>query len=88
MAPSFGMLLINQYSFTFLFLACMVLSSCAFFFSYKLKGKEIVTSDKGNFYFTFTSQRKKAFFFLEGGGEPGTKNHPLPFKVIGYLLCI
>jgi MFS family permease len=40
-APSLGMFLINQYSFTVLFLTCIVLSLCAFFFSLSLKGRNI-----------------------------------------------
>ncbi len=41
-APSFGMSLINNYSVAVLFLTCAGLSLCAFFFSFKLKEKEIV----------------------------------------------
>jgi MFS family permease len=37
LAPSFGMLIINRYSFVFLFLMCTGLSLCAFFFSLELK---------------------------------------------------
>ena len=43
--PSFGIFLINQYSFTVFFLICTGLSLCAFSFSWKLKGKEIVRPD-------------------------------------------
>jgi predicted MFS family arabinose efflux permease len=42
LAPSLGMLIINHYSFTFLFLTCTVLSLCAFIFSYKIRGAETV----------------------------------------------
>ncbi len=45
-APLFGMFIINRYSFTVLFLICIGLSLCAFFFSWRLKGQEIVTLDK------------------------------------------
>jgi MFS family permease len=45
-APSFGMFIINQYSFTVLFLICVGLSLCAFFFSWRLKGQKIITPDK------------------------------------------
>ena len=45
-APSFGMFIINRYSFTVLFLICAGLSLWAFFFSWKVKGHEIATSDK------------------------------------------
>jgi MFS family permease len=45
-APSLGMFIINQYSFTALFLICAGLSLSAFFFSWKLKGQKIVTPDK------------------------------------------
>jgi predicted MFS family arabinose efflux permease len=46
-APFLGMMLINQYSFTVLFLSCTGVSLCAFFFSWRLKGQEIVTPHKG-----------------------------------------
>lgn len=42
----FGMLLINQYSFTVLFVFCTCLSLCAFFLSWKVKGREISLSNK------------------------------------------
>jgi predicted MFS family arabinose efflux permease len=45
-APSLGMFLINQYSFTVLFMTCTGLSLCAFFFSWKLKKPETITPDK------------------------------------------
>ena len=45
-APSLGMFLINQYSFTVLFLFCVGLSLCAFFFSWKVKGQKSVTPEK------------------------------------------
>ena len=44
-APSFGMFIINQYSFTVLFLICVGLSLCAFFFSWKLKGQNVTAPD-------------------------------------------
>ncbi len=37
LAPSFGMFLINQFNFTFLFLVCTALSICSLFFSIRLK---------------------------------------------------
>jgi MFS family permease len=45
-APSLGMFIINQYSFTVLFLICVGLSLCAFFFSWKVKGQKIVVPVK------------------------------------------
>jgi MFS family permease len=45
-APSFGMFIINRYSFTVLFLICVGLSLCAFFFSWNVKGQETVAPDK------------------------------------------
>jgi MFS family permease len=44
-APSLGMSIINHYSFTILFLICTGLALCAFFFSWKLKGQKIVTTN-------------------------------------------
>jgi MFS family permease len=44
-APSLGMFLINQYNFTVLFLFCVGLSLCAFFFSWKLKGGNAIVPD-------------------------------------------
>jgi predicted MFS family arabinose efflux permease len=46
-APSLGMFLINQYSFTVLFLTCTGMSLCAFIFSWQLKGPKTITPDKG-----------------------------------------
>jgi MFS family permease len=40
-APSFGMFIINSYSFAALFLICIGLSLCAFFSSWKIKGREL-----------------------------------------------
>ena len=40
-AAPFGMFLINQYSFTILFLSCAGLAFCTFFLSWKLKGQEV-----------------------------------------------
>jgi predicted MFS family arabinose efflux permease len=48
LAPSLGMFLINQFGFTVLFLICTGLSLCAFFFSWKLKGKETCAPDKSD----------------------------------------
>jgi MFS family permease len=45
-APSFGMFIINRYSFTVLFLICVGLSLCAFFFSWNVKVQETVAPDK------------------------------------------
>jgi len=39
-SPSFGMLLINHFSFNVLFITCMALSICSLLFSYRLKGQE------------------------------------------------
>jgi predicted MFS family arabinose efflux permease len=47
LAPSFGMLLLIRHGITFLFMACLVLSLAAFFFSYELKQKRISAPDKG-----------------------------------------
>jgi MFS family permease len=44
--PSFSISLINQYSFTVLFLSCAGLSFCSLFFSWKVKGQETTTPDK------------------------------------------
>jgi MFS family permease len=44
-APLGGMFLINQYSFTTLFLTCVGLSLCSFFFAWKLKGQETIRPD-------------------------------------------
>jgi MFS family permease len=41
LAPPFGMLLINHFSFTILFIVCIVLSLCSLLISSKLKGSEI-----------------------------------------------
>ena len=46
LAPSFGMLIINHYSFVFLFLTCAGLSLCAFFFSLKLKKGDAAKSGR------------------------------------------
>jgi MFS family permease len=42
-APAFGMLLINRFDFTVLFLTCTGLALCAFLFSWKLKDRQIAT---------------------------------------------
>lgn len=41
LAPPIGMLLINHFSFTILFIVCIVLSLCSLLISSKLKGSEI-----------------------------------------------
>jgi MFS family permease len=41
LAPPFGMLLTNHFSFTILFIVCIVLSLCSLLISTKLKGSEI-----------------------------------------------
>jgi MFS family permease len=46
MAAPFGMSLINQFSFTILFLSCAGLSFCALFLSWRVKGQEVSTSLK------------------------------------------
>lgn len=43
--PSFGMFLVNHFSFAGLFLACTLLSVCSFFFSWKLKKQKITRPD-------------------------------------------
>ncbi len=48
MGPSFGMFLVNRFSFFTLFLFCMAASVCAFFCSGTLKGWEMVRHDKGS----------------------------------------
>jgi MFS family permease len=45
-APALGMLLINRYSFTVLFLSCAVLSACSLFFSWKIDAKKTVRPEK------------------------------------------
>jgi MFS family permease len=42
LAPSIGMFLINQFSFTFLFLVCLSLSSCSLFITNKLRMRPVV----------------------------------------------
>jgi len=42
LGPSFGMLVINLFSFSFLFLACSGLSLCSLFISYKLGKRQIM----------------------------------------------
>ena len=44
-APSFGMLIINRYSFSVLFLICVGLSLCAFFFSWRVRGEKSASLD-------------------------------------------
>jgi len=44
--PSFSISLINQYSFTVLFLSCTGMSLCSLFLSGKVKGQETTTPDK------------------------------------------
>ena len=44
--PSFSISLINQYSFTVLFLSCAALSLCSLFLSWKVKEQETVHPDK------------------------------------------
>jgi MFS family permease len=43
--PLGAMFVINQYSFNTLFLACVGLSLCSFFFAWKLKGQETIKSN-------------------------------------------
>jgi MFS family permease len=43
--PSFGMFLVNRFSFVGLFLACTSLSLCSFFFAWKLKKQKIARPD-------------------------------------------
>lgn len=45
LAPPFGMFLINHFSFTILFLACIVLSLISLIISSKLSGREVDLSD-------------------------------------------
>jgi len=46
-APLGAMFLINRYSFTTLFSICIILSFFSFFFVWRLKGENVVTSDTG-----------------------------------------
>jgi len=46
--PSLAMLLINQYSFTVLFLICMCLSLCSLFFSWKVKERMAIAPEGGS----------------------------------------
>jgi len=55
-SPSFGMLLINHFSFTALFITCMALSICSLIFSYKLKEQETGVTEKN------TSTQNNLFF--------------------------
>jgi MFS family permease len=45
MVPLGAMFLINRYSFNTLFLTCVGLSVCSFFFAWKLKGQETIRPD-------------------------------------------
>jgi MFS family permease len=45
LVPLGAMFLINQYSFTTLFLTCVGLSLCSFFFAWKLEGQETIKSN-------------------------------------------
>ncbi len=45
-APSFGMFLVNYYTFPIFFVACTLLSMCAFIFSYNLKEPQIKGSEE------------------------------------------
>jgi MFS family permease len=57
MAPSFGMFLVNQFSFTILFLICMGISLCSLLFSGTLKRPEMVRPDTAT-HNTFFLERK------------------------------
>jgi MFS family permease len=46
LAPSFGMLLINQFSFTVLFLVCLGLSLCSLFITFKLGERRVDLSEE------------------------------------------
>ncbi|HXX33438.1 MAG TPA: MFS transporter [Thermodesulfobacteriota bacterium] len=46
LAPYFGMVLINQFSFTVLFLVCIALSLCTLFVSLKLKKVQTIPTEK------------------------------------------
>ena len=46
LAPYFGMVLINQFSFTVLFLVCIALSLCTLFVSLKLKNVQTIPTEK------------------------------------------
>ena len=56
LSPPFGMLLINHFSFSVLFFACVVLSLCSLFFSIKLRRRKVTpTVDslaEGRFFFS------------------------------------
>jgi MFS family permease len=58
LAPYFGMVLINQFSFTVLFLVCAALSLCTLFITLKLKKMQSVPIESG-------STRNQPFFSRE-----------------------
>ncbi len=58
LAPYFGMVLINQFSFTVLFLVCTALSSCTLFVTFKLRKMQGVPIESG-------SMRNQPFFSRE-----------------------
>jgi len=68
LAPSFGMLIINHFSFNILFLVCMAISLCSFFFASKLRGTavnpigELSTAD--NFFSSFKAFPPTFMYFL------------------------
>ena len=49
MGPFLGMLLINRFNFTTLFLSCSGLSLCSFFLTLKLSKKESIAAEKDSF---------------------------------------
>ena len=48
LAPSLGMFIVNHYNFAILFFTCAGLSLCAFFFSWKLRGKYRARLEEGS----------------------------------------
>jgi MFS family permease len=58
LAPSLGMLLINHFSFTLLFLVCLGLSLCSLFITHKLERRQIVPSQDSSIEEVFLISRK------------------------------
>jgi MFS family permease len=58
LGPSLGMLLINHFSFNFLFLICLGLSLCSLFISYKLERRQVAPSQDSSLKDGFLLSRK------------------------------
>jgi len=58
LGPSLGMLLINHFSFNFLFLVCLGLSLCSLFITYKLESRQVAPSQDSSLKDGFLLNRK------------------------------